>query len=253
MARDDVLKISELEAENAKLKDMLVVATMATDVLQASVDYLKNKITYYESPLPTMEGKRYTAVNDHRFTDQGVCVRCGEDAEEWDAGCVEQIVNELMAWENNEALWEDLVPGVVYPLQGEDTIEIGPAIEDSQYDTFVMAKYKKWRDAGLFLPKGWRIQRRKEWPPEPSQETVWRDAPEGIYEFPGGVKLDVGKRELVAMAYLNGERVNIALALDSTWRIQKREETHERQSDGKETNGSSGPSTETNGSAGSQG
>ena len=26
----------------------------------------------------------------HRFTNQGVCIRCGADMEEWDAGCVEE-------------------------------------------------------------------------------------------------------------------------------------------------------------------
>ena len=58
----------------------------------------RSKIAYYEAPLPLFvdEEDRYRQVNDHRFSDDGVCVRCGEDAEEWDAGCVEKITNELL-------------------------------------------------------------------------------------------------------------------------------------------------------------
>lgn len=52
-------------------------------------------VSYYESPLPLMEDGHYKVLNDHRFTDQGICLRCGEDAEEWDAGCVEKIIEDL--------------------------------------------------------------------------------------------------------------------------------------------------------------
>lgn len=53
---------------------------------------LEYKIRYYEAPLPMGKGNCY-----HRFTDEGICVRCGEDAESWDAGCVEETVEDLMS------------------------------------------------------------------------------------------------------------------------------------------------------------
>lgn len=43
----------------------------------------------YEAPLPTSPGE-YA----HRFNADGICIRCGEDAEEWDAGCVEELLAE---------------------------------------------------------------------------------------------------------------------------------------------------------------
>lgn len=60
------------------------------------VERLRAKIAYYEAPLPMGEGGVYTITTDHRFTDEGICVRCGEDAEQWDAGCVEAIVNDAV-------------------------------------------------------------------------------------------------------------------------------------------------------------
>lgn len=30
----------------------------------------------------------------HLFSNEGRCIRCGEDAEEWEAGCVEEIIEE---------------------------------------------------------------------------------------------------------------------------------------------------------------
>lgn len=63
--------------------------------LRQELSAARSKLAYYEAPLPEMDGKRYTQVNDHRFSDEGICVRCGEDAENWDAGCVERIVNDL--------------------------------------------------------------------------------------------------------------------------------------------------------------
>jgi len=37
----------------------------------------------------------------HIWNENGICIRCGEDAEEWEAGCVEEIVATLRA-ENAE-------------------------------------------------------------------------------------------------------------------------------------------------------
>lgn len=48
------------------------------------------KIVYYEEPLKPLDLCRCA----HKFTDEGICIRCGEDAEEWDAGCVEEIVRQ---------------------------------------------------------------------------------------------------------------------------------------------------------------
>lgn len=69
----------------------------------AERDEARRKITYYEDPLPTMEDNKYTVTTDHRFTDEGICIRCGEDAEEWDAGCVESFVNDVLRL---EAEWQ---------------------------------------------------------------------------------------------------------------------------------------------------
>lgn len=59
-------------------------------------DDLAKRVAHYEEPLPQMENGRYAVKCDHRFTGEGICIRCGEDAEEWDAGCVESIVNDLL-------------------------------------------------------------------------------------------------------------------------------------------------------------
>lgn len=60
---------------------------------------LRQKIARYEAPLPLGKGHC-----DHRFTDEGICIRCGEDAEEWDAGCVEEIVEDLQSITTREFL-----------------------------------------------------------------------------------------------------------------------------------------------------
>lgn len=57
---------------------------------------LRQKIAFYEERLPMRgEDGKFTTLVDHRFNDDGICIRCGEDAEEWDAGCVEQFVVDL--------------------------------------------------------------------------------------------------------------------------------------------------------------
>lgn len=56
------------------------------------VEDLRRKIAYYEHPVPVGKGNCY-----HKFTDEGICIRCHEDAEEWDAGCVEETVEELLS------------------------------------------------------------------------------------------------------------------------------------------------------------
>ena len=37
----------------------------------------------------------------HIWNENGICIRCGEDAEEWETGCVEEIVATLRT-ENTE-------------------------------------------------------------------------------------------------------------------------------------------------------
>jgi len=71
-------------AERYKLRGRIV------NLIKEITDPLLEKLAYYEAPLPLGKGNCY-----HRFTDEGICVRCGEDAEEWDAGCVEEIVEDL--------------------------------------------------------------------------------------------------------------------------------------------------------------
>lgn len=53
---------------------------------------LRRKVAYYEREVPAGKGNCY-----HKFNEQGICIRCHEDAEEWDAGCVEEIVEDLRA------------------------------------------------------------------------------------------------------------------------------------------------------------
>jgi hypothetical protein len=57
------------------------------------------KVVYYEggggvTPYELLIG---TKGPQHKFTDEGICIRCGEDAEEWDAGCVEELVVDMLA------------------------------------------------------------------------------------------------------------------------------------------------------------
>lgn len=86
--------------------------------MEAERDRLHRKIAYYEAPLPVGKGNCY-----HRFTDEGLCIRCGEDAEEWDAGCVEEIVEELQSVTTPEfadalrRLMRDKSGGVIDTLQ----------------------------------------------------------------------------------------------------------------------------------------
>lgn len=79
------------------------IAKAVRDEMQARIAELERKVAYYEAPLPRGEDGRYEITCDHRFTDEGTCVRCGEDAEDWDAGCVEQLVNEMVDLEKEVA------------------------------------------------------------------------------------------------------------------------------------------------------
>lgn len=77
------------------------------------LERLRQKIAYYEAPLPMGKGNCY-----HRFTDEGICIRCGEDAEEWDAGCVEEIVEDLQSVTTRE--FADVLRKMVF---GDYTLE----------------------------------------------------------------------------------------------------------------------------------
>lgn len=59
------------------------------------IERLRRLVDSYEAPLPMMKDGHYEYLTDHRFNDNGICIRCGEDAEEWDAGCVESLVEDL--------------------------------------------------------------------------------------------------------------------------------------------------------------
>lgn len=61
-----------------------------TDEEAREFERIKKKLAYYEEEVPMGKGNCY-----HKFTDEGICIRCYEDAEEWDAGCVEETVEEL--------------------------------------------------------------------------------------------------------------------------------------------------------------
>ena|SRR3990167_377667 len=42
----------------------------------------------------------------HIWKEDGICLRCGEDAEEWESGCVEEIVEALR--QQNAQMYEGL-------------------------------------------------------------------------------------------------------------------------------------------------
>jgi hypothetical protein len=86
------------------------------DRLQTELEYLRRRIAYYEEPIPSEAGRCA-----HRFTGEGICIRCGEDAEEWDAGCVEEIVAEALEWRSEldqlqaQPRWEPVENKFSYP------------------------------------------------------------------------------------------------------------------------------------------
>lgn len=92
-AQDIAAQTHMLPRDRFLLREQIVKAMneVANDYGQM-VARLEHKVRYYEAPLPQGRGKCY-----HRFTDEGICVRCGEDAENWDAGCVEELVEDLMS------------------------------------------------------------------------------------------------------------------------------------------------------------
>lgn len=81
-------------------EERLAAAHLEVERLRAKIAYYEAPLPMgeegYEAPLPMGEGGVYTITTDHRFTDAGICVRCGQDAEGWDAGCVEAIVNAVV-------------------------------------------------------------------------------------------------------------------------------------------------------------
>lgn len=95
---------ADLVRENRELREELLV--------------LRGKIARYEEPLPLGKGNCY-----HRFTDEGICIRCGEDAESWDAGCVEEIVEDLMSVTTRE--FADALRGLIRDQFPDHYLHIG--------------------------------------------------------------------------------------------------------------------------------
>lgn len=113
---------AELATLRARIAELEAVANELKDA--------KRKIARYEEPLPLGENGRYTITCDHRFTDEGTCIRCGEDAEEWDAGCVEQLVNEMTDLEAEVArlkAWEEWEPVEYHHIYTPDAKPINPS------------------------------------------------------------------------------------------------------------------------------
>ena len=64
----------------------------------------------------------------HIWNENGICIRCGEDAEEWEAGCVEEIVATLRA-ENAELRaraerWQQTAEENSWPFEWEVATEL---------------------------------------------------------------------------------------------------------------------------------
>ena len=68
----------------------MVTGVEPDDSIRRELERLRQRVAYYEEPTPMGKGNCY-----HKFNDDGICIRCHEDAEEWDAGCVEETVEEL--------------------------------------------------------------------------------------------------------------------------------------------------------------
>jgi len=90
-AQEIVGRLHILIAERYKLREQIVevMRQVANDHGKIIAD-LQKRIDYYEQETPMGKGNCY-----HKFTDEGICIRCMEDAENWDAGCVEEIVEDL--------------------------------------------------------------------------------------------------------------------------------------------------------------
>lgn len=71
---------------------VFAAAVMMRNDYEARIDELEKRIAYYEKPNPDATG-----ACAHKFNDDGICIRCNEDAENWDAGCVEEM------WTENDA------------------------------------------------------------------------------------------------------------------------------------------------------
>lgn len=119
-AQDIAAQTHMLPRDRFLLREQIVKAMHeATNDYSKTVARLEYKIRYYEEPLPMGKGNCY-----HRFTDEGVCVRCGEDAESWDAGCVEELVEDLMSV--TEPAFIDALTGLLADGAGEpyDTVSL---------------------------------------------------------------------------------------------------------------------------------
>jgi hypothetical protein len=78
--------------------DRLAAENAALTAWQQSARRWRRTARYYEGSRDSM----YDAIvgedgPKHRFNNRGICIRCGEDAEEWDAGCVEELRAALAA------------------------------------------------------------------------------------------------------------------------------------------------------------
>lgn len=65
--------------------------------LNADLEIAELRLKYYEGgdvmgPYELLLGPE---APNHRFNNEGICIRCGEDAEEWEAGCVEELAATL--------------------------------------------------------------------------------------------------------------------------------------------------------------
>lgn len=158
--------IEHLRAENNMLFDRAAQRLARIKELEAANATLTARIAYYEAPNPD-----HTGSCAHKFREDGICIRCNEDAEEWDAGCVEEV------WAENDDLRAELaaltaqlqaaqewlpVPAGEYTRHGGNII--GPiTLYVGDDGRFLHCRYE-WspRDADqIELPFDWRLVRRR--------------------------------------------------------------------------------------------
>jgi chromosome segregation ATPase len=177
-------ELIRLRAENEELQAAFDLAhQMQTDItdtaneqtatiarLRSENERLRKKVDYYESLTRQWlaDEKLGEEGYHHLFTEEGICIRCGEDAEEWDSGCVEEIVASAVQGENQLAAarehirqleagqeWKPVTsgeiqcdgPGYEFALLRVDGVRIALLTESDEYR--------------FLLPDGYCIARRR--------------------------------------------------------------------------------------------
>lgn len=91
------LRLDSLEQNVTGLMERLTTSSHWAKAWKRIAKRWRTRARYYEGHGSTLyEALAGEDALQHRFNDRGTCVRCGEDAEEWDAGCVEEQFRDLL-------------------------------------------------------------------------------------------------------------------------------------------------------------